>query len=80
MSSVLSIFFLFVFINLVTVKAYFRMLAAAFKEEAPAQALGGVSLLLFVLYTGYTIPKPSMIGALRWLSYINVSRITDPLS
>jgi ATP-binding cassette subfamily G (WHITE) protein 2 (SNQ2) len=30
-------------------------------------------LLMIALYTGYAIPKPSMIGALRWIIYINVS-------
>lgn len=54
-------------------KAFFRGLAAAFKKAAPAQAIAGVLLLALSLYTGYQIPKPSMIGALRWISYINVS-------
>lgn len=54
-------------------KALFRSLAAAFKKAAPAQAIAGVLLLGLSLYTGYQIPKPSMIGALRWISYINVS-------
>lgn len=53
-------------------KGFFRTLAALFKTEAAAQALSGLSVLLLVLYTGYMIPKPSMIGALRWISYINV--------
>ena len=55
-----------------TMKAWFRTLAAAFKSEATAQALAGIVLLAVVLYTGYAIPKPSMIGALRWITYINV--------
>ena len=54
-------------------KALFRSLAAAFKKAAPAQAVAGVLLLGLSLYTGYQIPKPSMIGALRWISFINVS-------
>ena len=54
-------------------KALFRSLAAAFKKAAPAQAVAGVLLLGLSLYTGYQIPKPSMIGALRWITYINVS-------
>lgn len=53
-------------------KAWFRALAASFKSEASAQSLAGLSLLAVVLYTGYAIPKPSMIGALRWITYINV--------
>lgn len=54
-------------------KAFFRGLAAMFRKEAPAQAVAGVLLLALSLYTGYQIPKPSMIGALRWISFINVS-------
>ena len=56
----------------ITMKAWFRALAAAFQDPAPAQTVAGVSILLLVLYTGYTIPQPSMIGALRWITYINV--------
>lgn len=75
----------------VTMKAWFRTIAAAFGAPAPAQTVAGILLLglgwsspvrsLFlvltalvylVLYTGYAIPKPSMIGALRWITYINV--------
>ena len=59
----------------ITMKAWFRALAAAFHTPAPAQTLAGLSLLLLVLYAGYTIPQPSMIGALKWLVWINVSTI-----
>ena len=54
-------------------KAWFRCVAAALGDPAPAQTVAGIMLLLLVLYTGYTIPKPSMIRALKWISYINVS-------
>ena len=53
-------------------KAWFRAVAAAFGDPAPAQTVAGLMLLILVLYTGYAIPKPSMIGALKWISYINV--------
>lgn len=36
-----------------TMKAWFRALAAAMKSEATAQAIAGISVLLLVLYTGY---------------------------
>lgn len=86
-----SIFFIFIFTMTITMKAWFRTIAAAFGAPAPAQTVAGILLLglgwssplpsLFlvltalvrsVLYTGYAIPKPSMIGALRWITYINV--------
>ncbi|KAH9934163.1 pleiotropic drug resistance ABC transporter [Fomitopsis serialis] len=65
------IFLLYIFSMTITMKGWFRMLAAMFKSPAPAQAIAGVSVLLLTLYTGYTIPQPSMIGALRWITYIN---------
>lgn len=57
-----------------TMKAWFRAVAAGFGAPAPAQTVAGILLLALVLYTGYAIPKPSMIGALRWISYINPLR------
>lgn len=56
----------------ITMKAWFRTLAAAFKSAAPATTIAGLSTLILVLYTGYSIPQPYMIGALRWITYINV--------
>lgn len=73
-----SIFFLFIFTVALTMKAFFRALAAAFGRAAPAQAVAGIMLLGLSLYTGYQIPKPSMIGALRWISYINVRTLPLP--
>lgn len=57
----------------ITMKAWFRALAAAFKSPAPATAVAGLSTLILVLYTGYSVPQPYMIGALRWITWINVS-------
>jgi ATP-binding cassette subfamily G (WHITE) protein 2 (SNQ2) len=53
-------------------KAFFRAVAAWFSDPTPAQSAAGVSLLALTLYTGYNIPEPYMIGALRWITYINV--------
>ena len=60
-------------------KAWFRALAAAFGSPAPAQTVAGLAMLLLVLYTGYSIPQPTMIGALRWITYINVSEVESSL-
>jgi ATP-binding cassette subfamily G (WHITE) protein 2 (SNQ2) len=68
------IFFLFLFTIALVMKAWFRAVAAAFGDPAPAQTVAGLMLLTLVLYTGYTIPKPSMIGALKWITYINPIR------
>ncbi|KAK0203605.1 pleiotropic drug resistance ABC transporter [Desarmillaria ectypa] len=68
------VFLLFLFTMAVTMKAWFRAVAAAFKAESEAQTLAGIMLLALMVYTGFTIPKPSMIGALKWISYINPLR------
>ena len=67
-----STFFLLVVVISLVMKAYFRAIAAWFSEPTPAQSAVGVTLLALVLYTGYNIPEPYMIGALRWITYINV--------
>ena len=72
----------------VTMKSWFRALAAACPDEgidspralviclmyltALAQTLAGISILAYSVYTGYSLPLPSMIGALKWISYLNV--------
>ncbi|PPR00573.1 hypothetical protein CVT24_005458 [Panaeolus cyanescens] len=65
------IFYLFLVVMTLCMKAYFRAVAAAFASEATAQGFGGISVLALTIYVGYSIPKPSMIGALRWITYIN---------
>ena len=67
-----SVFFLLVVTISLIMKAYFRAVAAAFDDPTPAQSAAGVSLLALTLYTGYNIPEPYMIGALKWITYINV--------
>lgn len=69
----LSTFFLYIITMSLTMKAWFRAVAAGFGDPAPAQSVAGILLLALTLYTGYAIPKPTMIGALRWITYINVS-------
>ncbi|TFK22472.1 hypothetical protein FA15DRAFT_757994 [Coprinopsis marcescibilis] len=67
-------FFVFIQLLSLTMKAWFRAIAAAFKSEATAQSVAGISVLALSIYTGYNIPMPSMIGALRWITYINPFR------
>jgi ATP-binding cassette subfamily G (WHITE) protein 2 (SNQ2) len=68
---VCSIFFLFIFTVNLTMKAWFRTLASALKAQAPAQAIGGISILIMSLYTGYTIPKVCNSLALRCVCHLN---------
>ncbi|TFK38228.1 pleiotropic drug resistance ABC transporter [Crucibulum laeve] len=68
------VFYLYLFTMSVVMKAWFRAIAAGLKSEATAQSFAGIVLLCLVIYTGYTIPQRNMIGALRWISYINPLR------
>ncbi|KAG6824294.1 hypothetical protein H0H93_002248, partial [Arthromyces matolae] len=45
------VFYLFLFTMSLTMKAWFRGVAAAFKAEASAQAVAGILLLAMVIYT-----------------------------
>ncbi|KAJ8508468.1 hypothetical protein ONZ45_g9277 [Pleurotus djamor] len=67
-------FYLFLAVLALTMKAWFRAIAASFQTEAAAHSFSGIILLGLVIYTGYTIPKRSMIGALKWITYINPLR------
>ncbi|KIJ59901.1 hypothetical protein HYDPIDRAFT_32776 [Hydnomerulius pinastri MD-312] len=68
------IFTLITFTITVAMKSFFRLIAASFKSESGAVSMAGLSILLLTLYTGYTIPRPSMIGALKWITYLNPLR------
>lgn len=48
------------------------MVAACFKTESAATSVAGVVVVIVSLFTGYTIPKPNIPGALRWIMYLNV--------
>lgn len=61
----------------IAMKAFFRLIAASFKDESGATSMAGIVVLLVSLYTGYTIPRPSVPGGLRWITYINVSIISS---
>jgi len=47
-----SVFYLFLFMLAITMKAWFRVIAAAFKSEATAQTFAGISLLVLSIYAG----------------------------
>ncbi|KAG7087521.1 hypothetical protein E1B28_013480 [Marasmius oreades] len=67
-------FFVTLFALAMTMKVFIRSLSAAVGSPAPAQTLAGVALLALILYTGFALPRPSMIGGLRWITYLNPSR------
>ncbi|KIY47781.1 pleiotropic drug resistance ABC transporter [Fistulina hepatica ATCC 64428] len=67
-------YFLFVFLTALTMRVFFRCAAAMFKSAAAAQGISGIGVLAAMLYNGYFLPVPSMIGALKWVSYLNPIR------
>ena len=66
-------FYLLVLTLTLTMKAFYRAFAAASNRVSGAQATAGLATLLLFLYTGYAMPKPSMVAGLRWLTWISVS-------
>ncbi|KIK95039.1 hypothetical protein PAXRUDRAFT_11683 [Paxillus rubicundulus Ve08.2h10] len=67
-------FLLFVFAIALVMKAFVRGVAASFRTESSAVALAGLSVTLMALFTGYSIPRFSIVGALRWISYLDPLR------
>ncbi|EXJ74638.1 ATPase [Cladophialophora psammophila CBS 110553] len=65
------IFFLFTTLVRFTMSAMFRTLAAATRKASQALALAGILVLIIVIYTGYTIPRPYMRPWFKWLTWIN---------
>ncbi|CCM04556.1 uncharacterized protein FIBRA_06737 [Fibroporia radiculosa] len=65
------IFLLFVFMMTLCMKTLFRAIAATVGSQVAAQSIAGMTIVVAILYAGYTIPIPSMIGGLKWLSYLN---------
>ena len=51
--------------------ALFRTVAAATKTVTQALAAAGVLVLVMIIYTGYTIPKPYMHPWFKWISWVN---------
>ncbi|OCB87187.1 hypothetical protein A7U60_g5703 [Sanghuangporus baumii] len=64
-------FYLLLFVVSLLMKAIYRCSAAGTNRESFAHAISGATTLALALYTGYTVPKTAMIGALEWFTYIN---------
>ena len=65
------IFFLFVFVSMLTMSSIFRCLAAVTSALSQAMALAGVMVLAIVIYTGFTLPRPYEHPWMKWISWIN---------
>lgn len=68
------IYFLFVYTSTISITALYRMLAALSPTIDDAVRFSGTALNLLIIYTGYAIPKPTLITQkiwFGWLYYIN---------
>ncbi|AOA61172.1 Plasma membrane ATP-binding cassette (ABC) transporter [Komagataella phaffii CBS 7435] len=66
-------FFYFLISNFATLfmSHIFRTLGAATKTLSEAMTPAALMLLAMVIYTGFVIPTPNMLGWSRWINYIN---------
>lgn len=65
------IFFLFMFLSILTMSAIFRTIAASTKTGSQAMAFAGVIVLAIVIYTGCALPRPYEHPWFKWISWIN---------
>jgi ATP-binding cassette subfamily G (WHITE) protein 2 (SNQ2) len=68
------IFLLFVYTTTICITALYRMFAALSPSIDDAVRFSGIALNLLIIYTGYVIPKPTLISDyiwFGWLYYIN---------
>lgn len=64
------IYALFVYTITINVTALYRMFAALSPSIDDAVRFSGTGLNLLVIYTGYAIPKPTLIGQKIWFGWI----------
>ncbi|KAH7106585.1 pleiotropic drug resistance ABC transporter [Auriculariales sp. MPI-PUGE-AT-0066] len=65
---------LIVFCTTFCMKLFYRAVSAAFKAEPLAQALSGIAVQIMLMYTGYTVPSPTLVSGLRWVLWVNPMR------
>ncbi|KAL9072295.1 MAG: hypothetical protein Q9157_005144 [Trypethelium eluteriae] len=68
------IYFLFVYTNTIVMTALYRMFASLSPSINDAVRFAGISFNLLIIYAGYVIPKPQLLGQyiwFGWLYYIN---------
>ncbi|KAL2054910.1 hypothetical protein ABVK25_004732 [Lepraria finkii] len=68
------IYFLFVYTTTICITALYRMFAALSPTIDDAVRFSGTALNLLIIYTGYAIPKPTLLHSkiwFGWLYYVN---------
>ena len=67
-------FFFFLLISFfltLTMSMIFRTIAASSRTLSQALAPSALLILAIVIYTGFTIPTPNMLGWARWIAYLD---------
>lgn len=64
------IYALFVYTSTINITALYRMFASLSPTIDDAVRFSGTALNLLIIYTGYAIPKPTLIGQKIWFGWI----------
>eukprot|EP00164_Ancoracysta_twista_P000277 GFYU01000392.1.p1 GENE.GFYU01000392.1~~GFYU01000392.1.p1 ORF type:complete len:1408 (-),score=377.02 GFYU01000392.1:90-4313(-) len=64
-------FWLVVFLTNVVFVNFFRGLASVIPSEASAQSIAGGSLLMFILFCGYLIPRDQLPSGWMWMYWLS---------
>lgn len=64
------IYFLFVYTTTICITALYRMFAALSPTIDDAVRFSGTALNLLIIYTGYAIPKPTLLHSKIWFGWI----------
>ncbi|KIW28533.1 hypothetical protein, variant 2 [Cladophialophora immunda] len=70
-ASAFFILWLTTYLATLVMSAWFRTIAALTNSPEAAIGAAGILVLSYAIYTGYTIPKPSMHPWFKWITYIN---------
>ena len=64
------IYFLFVYITTICITALYRMFAALSPAIDDAVRFAGTALNLLIIFTGYAIPKPTLLDSKIWFGWL----------
>jgi ATP-binding cassette subfamily G (WHITE) protein 2 (SNQ2) len=64
------IYFLFIYTTTFCITALYRMFAALSPTIDDAVRFSGIALNLLIIYTGYVIPKPQLLGQYIWFGWL----------
>lgn len=70
-ASAFFVYWLFMFVNLVTMSMFFRMIGAISRTHMQTTTPVSVAVLLFIIYTGFIVPPTYMKPWLGWVWRIN---------